>query len=160
MPPMSEESRLDYLEKVTEDHSRQIGEIAVSVKSLSDHMGNLAEVTRSIDTKVDEMQKPKWGLMATFIGVGMVVTGAVWGLAIAPTSQAINVVRDQVDSLSTKVEEISTTRHTSTDDMLIMESEKEIRMSEDKHNREIDELHFRYLEKEIKELREEILTNE
>jgi hypothetical protein len=106
------------------------------------------------------MQKPKWGLMATFIGVGMVVTGAVWGLAIAPTSQAINVVRDQVDSLSTKVEEISTTRHTSTDDMLIMESEKEIRMSEDKHNREIDELHFRYLEKEIKELREEILTNE
>jgi hypothetical protein len=65
MPPMSEESRLDYLEKVTEDHSRQIGEIAVSVKSLSDHMGNLAEVTRSIDTKVDEMQKPKWGLMAT-----------------------------------------------------------------------------------------------
>jgi hypothetical protein len=44
--------------------------------------------------------------------------------------------------------------------MLIMESEKEIRMSEDKHNREIDELHFRYLEKEIKELREEILTNE
>lgn len=153
------EKELLDLRDITREHGEQIIDLKSSVEATSRDVSRIVRLVERIDERVDNIEKPDVSMWVKVLGVVTVVSGSLWGLAIAPVNGELQNVQSDISTISAKLDVVQSTRHTAADDSVIMAAERRIREQSDAHTRELLEMEISH-SREVVELRISAIEHE